>query len=81
MPGSRPLRIAFVGAGNMARLHLGALKRVPTPHTVVGVHDVRPEAVHAFARRGGGAAYASLPQLLSEARPDVVHVCTPAGMH
>ena len=81
MSGSRPLRIAFVGAGNMAGLHLGALARVPTPHAVVGVHDVRPEAAHAFARRGGGAAYASLPQMLSEARPDVVHVCTTAGMH
>jgi predicted dehydrogenase/nucleoside-diphosphate-sugar epimerase len=83
MPGSHPLRIAFVGAGAMAGHHLQALRRVPTPHQVVGVHDARGGAAEAFAARAGGKArpFTTLPQLLGETRPDLVHICTPAGMH
>src|SRR5262245_64197156 len=65
----------------MARLHLEALKRVPTPHTVVAVHDVNVGAAKAFASFAGARAYESLDDLLHEARPDIVHVCTPAGTH
>jgi predicted dehydrogenase/nucleoside-diphosphate-sugar epimerase len=79
--GSQPLRIAFVGAGNIAGLHLHALRRVPTAHTIVGVHDVRPGAAQALAQRAGTRAYATLPTLLEETRPDLAHICTPAGMH
>lgn len=75
------LRTAFIGTGNMAGLHLAALGRVPTEHTVVGVCDVRPEAARAFAERTGAAAYTFLPAMLAETRPDVVHVCTTAGSH
>ena len=81
MGGTRPLRIAFVGSGNMAGLHLAALARVPTPHQVVGVYDLRPEAAQAFAGRARAQAYDSLSTMLAEARPDVVHVCTTAGTH
>ena len=79
--GSRPLRIAFIGAGAMAGHHLEALRRVPTVHAVVGVHDVRDGAANAFARRAGARAYATVSDLLDEARPDLVHICTPAGTH
>src|SRR5258705_6146023 len=81
MRGSQPLRIAFIGAGAMAGNHLQALRRVPTVHTVVGVHDVRDGAAKAFARRAGARAYATVSDLLAEARPDLVHICTSAGMH
>jgi len=79
--GTGPLRIAFVGTGHMAGLHLAALRRVATPHRVVGVYDVRPEAAQAFAGRAGSQAYDSLVSMLAEARPDVVHICTTAGTH
>src|SRR6266571_789470 len=81
MGGSRPLRIAFIGTGNMAGLHLAALRRVATAHRVVGVYDVRPEAAQAFAGRAVAQAYDSLSTMLAEARPDVVRVCTTAGTH
>ncbi|HEY6854509.1 MAG TPA: Gfo/Idh/MocA family oxidoreductase, partial [Gemmatimonadales bacterium] len=80
MPPS-PLRIAFIGTGNMAGLHLRALRRVRTPHSVVGVHDVSANAAQAFAARAGARACASVADLLEQTRPDVVHVCTPAGTH
>ncbi len=79
--GSRPLRIAFIGAGTMAGHHLRALRRVTTAHSVVGVHDVRDVAAQAFARRAGARAYATVSDLLQQTRPDLVHICTPAGTH
>src|SRR2546422_7839172 len=81
MRDSRPLRIAFIGAGTMAGHHLRALRRVPTPHTVVGIHDVRAAAAQAFAQRAGTQAFTIVSDLFERARPDLVHVCTPAGGH
>src|SRR5258708_6302902 len=79
MPRS-PLRIAFIGTGNMAGLHLRALRRVKTPHVVVGVHDVRAAAAEAFAGCAAARACPTVAELFA-LEPDVVHVCTPAGTH
>src|SRR5881396_1743332 len=76
-----PIRVALVGAGQMARLHLHALRRVRTPHIVVGVCDTQEGAAHALASVAGTATFTSLVDLLREAKPDLVHVCTPAGTH
>jgi predicted dehydrogenase/nucleoside-diphosphate-sugar epimerase len=81
MRDSRPLRIAFIGAGTMAHHHLHALRQVPTAHTVVGVHDVQGAAAEAFARRAGARACPTVAELLESTRPDLAHICTPAGMH
>jgi predicted dehydrogenase/nucleoside-diphosphate-sugar epimerase len=72
-----PLRVAFIGAGRMARLHRRALRRVPTPHVVVGAYDADPAAAVAL----DAPVFSSLEAMLAEARPDFVHVCTPAGTH
>lgn len=76
-----PLRIAFIGTGNMARLHLQALRRVRTPHLVVGVHDRDDQASRQFAARADARSYRTLAELLAVAQPNLVHVCTPAGTH
>ncbi len=73
--------MAFVGAGRMARLHLRALRRVRTPHSVVAVCDTDESAAREFAALAGAAPYTSLPDLLREANPGLIHVCTPAGAH
>lgn len=77
------MRVAFIGAGNMAGHHLQALTRVPTPHVVVGVQDVQAHAAQAFAGRAGAQtqAFTAVSDLLEQTRPDLVHVCTPAGKH
>src|SRR5690242_8948249 len=56
--GTPQLRIAFVGAGAMARVHLQALRHVPTTHRVVGVCDVSTAAARDFARDAGPGATA-----------------------
>ncbi len=76
-----PLRVAFVGAGKMARLHVHALRRVATPHAMVAVCDAADGAAREFATLSGAVAYRSLPELLRDVGPQVVHVCTPSGTH
>ena len=75
------LRIAFVGAGQMARHHLDAVARIRTPAAPVGVYDRDATAAAAFARAGRTQAFASIDALMADARPDVVHVCTPPAAH
>jgi predicted dehydrogenase/nucleoside-diphosphate-sugar epimerase len=83
VPNRSPLRIAFVGTGVMARNHLGALGHVPTAHVVTGVFDMSAPAAAAFAQQAGpeARAYPTLAAMLAESKPDVVHICTPAGTH
>ena len=79
--GERIVRVGFIGAGNMAGHHLQALRSVPTPHRVVGVSDVRSATASAFAQRVGAPAFATIADLLEQAQPEIVHICTPAGRH
>jgi predicted dehydrogenase len=75
------IRVAFVGTGTMARLHLHALRRVKTPHQVVGVHDRDEQAAQEFSGVAGAPSYRTLAELLTDAEPNLVHICTPAGTH
>jgi predicted dehydrogenase/nucleoside-diphosphate-sugar epimerase len=79
--GERTVRVGFIGAGNMAGHHLQALRSVATPHRVVGVSDVRSATATAFAQRAGAPAFATIADLLEQAQPEIVHICTPAGRH
>lgn len=77
----RPLRVVFIGAGRMARLHLHALRRVRPAHVVAAVCDRSEAAARAFAAASGAVPFTSVPDALREAKPDIVHICTPAGTH
>ena len=78
---TRTLRVAVIGAGRMAREHLNALRRVAVGHVVVGLCDVSELAARELSHEAGAPVYPSFSALLAEARPDIVHVCTPAGKH
>jgi predicted dehydrogenase/nucleoside-diphosphate-sugar epimerase len=75
------LRIGFVGAGQMARQHLNALGRIGVRTVVVGVHDPVAGRAKEFAAAAGTQAFRSIDALTTEARPNVVHVCTPPAAH
>ena len=61
-----PLRVAFVGAGRMARLHLHALRRVRSPHVVAAVCDTSETAARGLAELAGAAAEAAILYTLED---------------
>lgn len=73
--------MAIVGCGQIADAHLQELRRLDE-FDVVGVCDSYEDlAYQAATRFGVPHAYTSLDLLLSERRPDVVHVTTPPHTH
>src|SRR3954471_8013476 len=75
------LNAALIGTGQIARQHLNCLLTL-TNVKVVGVCDRSPAMAESAAERFGIPAwYTDHRRLLDEARPDVVHVTTPAPTH
>jgi predicted dehydrogenase len=75
-------RAVIVGTGGIARAaHLPALRELAGRVELTGVVDVDPSSREAFASESGAAAFASLPEALEAARPDLVILCTPPGLH
>jgi predicted dehydrogenase len=72
------VRVAFVGAGAIARTHI-ALLAGPGEHEVVAVCD--PIIDRAQAASPGARAYAEWEAMLAAERPDAVFVCSPPGGH
>ncbi len=73
------VEVAFVGTGGIAGLHAASLD----PRTrLVAIAEVSDEAREAFARKWSvPRAYPSLSDLLAAEQPDLVHLCTPPGVH
>jgi len=80
---ARPVRVAIIGAGNIAETcHLPALRAQTTPVETVAVLDVDVDRAHAFAERWEiPAAYSDLEEMLEGTRPDLAIVCTPPIAH
>jgi predicted dehydrogenase len=79
----RPLRVALVGAGNIADdSHMPALFAQGDEVTVVAVLDVDAERASNFAVKWNiPAGYTELHRMLAATQPDLVVVCTPPGAH
>ena len=81
-----PLRAAVIGSGKISEEHLRFLGNSPLV-SLVGVCDLSPSlAKYAVARFGNRKGTPTVPftdyqQMLREAKPDVVHVLTPANTH
>jgi predicted dehydrogenase len=82
-----PLRVAIVGTGNIARVHAKALAAVtsaggPADAALAAVMDVDESQLNSFgAEFGVRDTYRHLTDLLSQGRPDLVHLCTPPATH
>jgi predicted dehydrogenase len=77
-----PIRVAIAGTGGIARVHVEALHALSDQATVVAATDIDSGRASEFcAQHGIPGRYETLAGLLAEARPDLVHVCTPPGAH
>lgn len=75
------LKVAIVGCGKIADSHAEQLERIEDCE-IVGVCDREPLMARQLYERFRIKQYFSdLPQMIAEARPDVVHVTTPPESH
>ena len=71
----KKLRIGLVGAGNIAKTHLEAYKKVENAE-IVAVCDINPEVLAATAEKFGIAkTYTSLTEMLANEELDAADVC------
>jgi predicted dehydrogenase len=83
MTSHTPLRAAILGTGAIANAHATALAATPDAE-LVAVADRDAEHARAFAERWGlseAAVFGSLDELLASGGVDVLHICTPPGVH
>jgi predicted dehydrogenase len=77
-----PVRVAILGAGNIARFHAEALRAEPERAEIVAAVDIDADALAAFrARHAIPYGHTDLSAMLAAVGPDLVHVCTPPGLH
>jgi predicted dehydrogenase len=75
------LKVAIVGCGKIADTHASQIRRIKGCE-IVGVCDREPLMARQLYERFPVKRYFSdLTELLSEARPDVVHIATPPESH
>src|SRR3989475_8035348 len=77
----RMLKVAIVGCGKIADAHVSQIQRIKGCE-IVGVCDSEPLMARQFYERFPVKRYfTDLTDLLSDARPDVVHITTPPESH
>jgi predicted dehydrogenase len=75
------VKAALIGAGQIARQHLGCLKSLPGVE-LAAICDLSPATAEAAAERYGIQAwFTDHRAMLERAQPDVVHVTTPPTSH
>jgi len=75
------VRVALIGAGQIARQHLSCLKTLPGVE-VAGVCDLSPAVAESIAERYGVPAwFTSHAAMLDDVKPNVVHITTPPTSH
>src|SRR5271157_1550758 len=75
------LKVAIAGCGKIADDHATQIRRIKGCE-IVGVCDREPLMARQLYERFPVKRYFSeLTELLSEAKPDVVHICTPPESH
>ena len=76
------LRVAIIGAGQMAHEHARAIAQLPNLARLTAVVDPHAGAIESIRRvYPNVAAFSSLEHLLSDQSVDLVHVCTPPHTH
>ena len=76
----RPIRVALVGCGRIARVHRSYLEGLATV-ALAGAWDSDASARDAFANETGIRVFATLEELLETGGPDVAHILTPPLTH
>ena len=75
------MKVALIGAGNIALAHGPAIKAIKDAH-IVGVCDTNPLRAQSTAEElGADDFYTDAETMLVKSNPDVVHILTPPETH
>ncbi|MFI0717733.1 Gfo/Idh/MocA family protein [Streptomyces sp. NPDC021224] len=78
----RPVRVAIVGTGGIAGIHAQSLAALGGRAEIVAAADVDHARLDAFCDRWQvPGRFTGLDALLAGSPPDLVHLCTPPGLH
>ncbi len=76
----KELRTAIVGCGSIFTMHATPIS-VMKDVKLVGVCDCKPDRAERAAKKFGTKAYTDYKEMLTELKPDIVHVCVPHYLH
>lgn len=74
-------RIAVIGAGGIAGIHLRAYANYAERCEIVGIADIVESAAREKAASYGGAVFTDAEAMLDALKPDAVSICTPPKYH
>lgn len=75
------MRVALIGCGIAAKLHMDAIKSYPGAR-IVGVADIDGDRLKAFGERYGiEGRFTEYEDMIERTRPTVVHILTPPHTH
>jgi UDP-N-acetyl-2-amino-2-deoxyglucuronate dehydrogenase len=77
----RKIRIALAGCGRISGKHFEAIETHADRLELVGVCDTNEGRLSAATGKSGAAGYTDLADMLEQANPDLVVLCTPSGLH
>ncbi len=80
-PVKKSLRTVLIGCGQIADAHLQELVHVNQANVVAVCDTIQDLADQAAARFGISHVYSHVSRMLSEQKPDVVHITTPVQTH
>jgi len=83
MEKNKKLRIAMIGCGSIARIHLEAYKQIPEAEIVAGcdVSEANLEWIEKSGRIPGSRLFTDWRQMLAGIKPDAADICTPNFLH
>ena len=74
------MRVSVVGCGAVSRNHLSVLKSLKGIE-ISSVVDIKKDRADTAAKKYGCKAYYDFETMLTENKPDCVHICTPHYLH
>ncbi len=78
----KTFRVALIGTGGIAHVHVEALRAQGGRVEIFGAVDLDQARAEAFAAQHGiGFATTDVAEMLAVCRPHLVHVCSPPGVH
>ena len=77
----RKIRIAVAGCGRISKNHFGSIEKHAEHLELVAVCDIDQDTLAAHQVQYKVPGYLLLGQMLQTAKPDMVVLCTPSGIH